>query len=1004
MDSEIEEVPPPAHVSKTGPRSRNSRAGSSSRKKYGRLCSEQSIPVSLTKECRFAKINDVTSDRVIAYAGDFIMINCTSCKLPEQFLVEPTFECFEGGELAALVQDWNEDSKEVWARPQVSSDGPFSCSGPIYIFGLDNVSTIDNHVVRLLQTHAFTGFIFTSTAWICPFVTSWMGSRRKDSNLSSYEWDSVNDPKMKLYKSKFLETLPCCISRFDVIKTTSDAMFELKFISELELSMINLVDETRRDFEFLVLQFLPEVGSPNFKHVNVVFVSNWRTIMSKSGHDDWKEYLLANLWYFDRFDFEDLLFQLASSIVTIDSLSELKAAYLMHDVLVSFFAIFSLSIYETCVQLNGVLGDAMSDSSRFQSRYNHKTAIALWLHQNVPPDGAIVCRDGKRSVSSHEGDGGDDSPSGGGVGFNDNGDVDAVLEDPSPPDHAGSDGGASGRRARKEPPQKKGARKQLSKKGLPKSLKRLPGSDRADALENLIVMVRDLQDNQTRIAHSIESIVRNIDSHLIRADKKLEALVASDSKLSNKIGSFEVCLKKLASTLGQPDHLGARTRSSHIDEAGNGSGDQQAEVGARKGKRKHAQITDHADVEGPGRNDGHESDERGCRDKIGVNTAGGSKEKEIGGSRGGRGGRGGRVRGRGGRGAGGRGGVNPKKTANNSSSDTNGESVQSQPISESAAAVVEKQVSPRTSSSGSRSRSPTGRRSLDAAAGSRSKSHSPPLAPRKRSRSRSPDQRGHSRDRTRYRSPRTAQTREESGRKARSRSPRSRDASRAKSRSRSPRGRSRDPTRAKSRSRSPRGRSRDPTHAKSRSRSPRGRSRDAPHRPRVRSRSPYGHSRDPGGRRSRSRSPRHTRDHRQMPPLNFHDQYSSRGMVPDVLRMPPYSPYGMPTYSSYDGRMDYYGRATVPYPRIEPDRYGFVPHGGDARMDSDALKLSNSGSRNGEPGSFGENRGRIHPVHFDSSMDTSTPRSLAWSKDHGAEKEHKKKRGDDGKKDERAKK
>ena len=132
-------------------RSRANRGGSASRKKFGRLCSEQSSPASLTKDCRFPKINDLTSDRVIAYAGELIAVNCTRCILPEQFLVESAFECFEGGEMAALVRDWHEDSKEVWARPQVSSDGPTECSGAIHIFGLDNVCTIDNHVLRLLQ-------------------------------------------------------------------------------------------------------------------------------------------------------------------------------------------------------------------------------------------------------------------------------------------------------------------------------------------------------------------------------------------------------------------------------------------------------------------------------------------------------------------------------------------------------------------------------------------------------------------------------------------------------------------------------------------------------------------------------------------------------------------------------------------------------------------------------------------------------------------------------------
>ena len=112
MDSGLEELTPEAFASACGKsnasaRATNRRLPPNPRKKFGRLCSEQKgTSASLTKTCRFPRVNDLTSDRVVAYAGDFILVNCTKSKLPVSFLVESTFECFDGGEfMGALVQD-----------------------------------------------------------------------------------------------------------------------------------------------------------------------------------------------------------------------------------------------------------------------------------------------------------------------------------------------------------------------------------------------------------------------------------------------------------------------------------------------------------------------------------------------------------------------------------------------------------------------------------------------------------------------------------------------------------------------------------------------------------------------------------------------------------------------------------------------------------------------------------------------------------------------------------
>ena len=557
-------------------------------------------------------------------------------------------------------------------------------------------------------------------------------------------------------------------------------------------------------------------------------------------------------------------------------------------------------------------------------------------------------RDGKRSASTGESD---DVDFEGQEGTND-GHVESGDELQGKLRNCGTEG-ASGGKATK----KKMAKRAPPRKGLPKSRAQFAGSD-AQALRELLIMVKDLQDNQTRIANSIESIVRSVDAHLIRGERTLESLVASDSKMATKISSFENSLKKLASSMGQPDIVGkqANTRSAPTAED-----ECSADPPVAKGKRKHPDK-DHLKV-GGGENDepshGDESSQVGL------------KKKKVG-----DGARGGRSRGRGrGKGRGGR--AVPRSNDKNI---TCGES---------------------SVDGHDASASPTRNRSAEDLASSKS-----PL-PRARGRSREPA----STPKSKSRSPRGRSREPPLKPRSKSRSPRGRSREpplRPRSKSRSPRGRSRErPLRARSRSCSPRGRSRElPPRPTSSSRSPRGRSREPLPRPRVRSRSPRLHSREASGKlaRSRSRSPRKMRDHHDMPPYTFNDPYNSRGIQAEVMRgVRPYPPYGMSNYAMFDERMDRYGRASVPFPIGDADpRYFLAPGSGDARY---SLNASNFGTRSREYASQGEAWGRGNrPVHFEPSMDVGDDHSHARSKEYNVEKERKAKRSDDGRKDDEVRK
>ena len=86
-----------------------------------------------------------------------------------------------------------------------------------------------------------------------------------------------------------------------------------------------------------------EHSDPNLPIVvSVLFVSNWRLALSKRMRDDYAGFLKANLWYYDRFDFEDLLFCLGSKIASLESMEELDGAMFLHNSLVSPKFVFKL--------------------------------------------------------------------------------------------------------------------------------------------------------------------------------------------------------------------------------------------------------------------------------------------------------------------------------------------------------------------------------------------------------------------------------------------------------------------------------------------------------------------------------------------------------------------------------------------------------------------------------------------------------------------------------------
>ena len=308
-------------------------------KAMGRLSDNPDIdrlrPMKLTKMCNIPIVNDLTNERVICFAGDFVLVNVAPSTLSSNFAVDESFAVFMGGELAALVDDWTEDSTEIEVRRQKSNDDKLACSGAVEIFPLSAVATVENHCLVELKAHAFCGFHFTSTSPRVPFVTAWLSVHRKQADHSSHVWNGKTDPTMRRLKSLYIESLPCSINRFDVVVSSAVNMENLKFISEVERVALGTYPDALHNFECLILQFLPEVGCPNWNNVFVVFLSNWRIALSKRGEDDFPAYLNANLWYLSRGDFENFLFQVCASIEVQSDLESLRGARMINDIFVS---------------------------------------------------------------------------------------------------------------------------------------------------------------------------------------------------------------------------------------------------------------------------------------------------------------------------------------------------------------------------------------------------------------------------------------------------------------------------------------------------------------------------------------------------------------------------------------------------------------------------------------------------------------------------------------------
>ena len=263
-------------------------------------------------------------------------MNCASHSLPKEYAVDESYNVFVAGEVAALVVDWRVDSVEVWARRQNSSDRALQCSGAVEIFQLSSVCAVEQHIIGETQCHAYTGFVSTSSDWKTPFITSWMSTRRRDANHLDYKWEQKTDPQMKKLKSVFLSSLPCSLARFDIVRSSKESMHELAFISDLEKQGFEAVDDPcLHNFELLVLQFLSEVNAPNWKRVNVIFVSNWRVLASKRLTEGFGDFLLENTWYLERFDFDDLMFTLGANVAVLENVEDLKIAETVHDILVS---------------------------------------------------------------------------------------------------------------------------------------------------------------------------------------------------------------------------------------------------------------------------------------------------------------------------------------------------------------------------------------------------------------------------------------------------------------------------------------------------------------------------------------------------------------------------------------------------------------------------------------------------------------------------------------------
>ena len=248
----------------------------------------------------------------------------------------------------------------------------------------------------------------------------------------------------------------------------------------------------------------------------------------------------------------------------------------------------------------------MCGSKRLENRYNNKAAIAYWLHQKLPPVHAVVQREGHRKASSSD--------------HEEDGEGESVPEEDSSKHNS---------KTKKREPEKERAgvgRKKPNQRGRrqggsSKVLTPVAGSD-SKLLQDLVSSVSDLRHNQTQIANAIESIFRGFNSHLIRHDKGLENLVASDQKVCAKISSLESCIKQLASHMGRSD-LGGSGPATRLKASNHGEGSL---------KRKQAEVTDESDDEGPSnRNDSAEN--KASQGGSGAKTRGRGK------------GRGGRARG-----------------------------------------------------------------------------------------------------------------------------------------------------------------------------------------------------------------------------------------------------------------------------------------------------------------------------------------------------------------------
>ena len=572
----------------------------------------------------------------------------------------------------------------------------------------------------------------------------------------------------------------------------------------------------------------------------------------------------------------------------------------------------------------------MIGSNRLQNRYNMKAAIALWLHQKIPADLALVEREGDRKATSSEQD-----------EENDSFERDDVKE-PRSVDKSTS-ASKKGKRGTHLAPKKKISKASQRQGGTAGGAKILAQSD-SNMLRQVLDMVSDLQDNQTRITNSIESIIRNFDSHLIRHDKSLEGLIASDQKLSTKIGSLEGCVKQLASNMGRGDLVG----SGVLTRSGTGIVEEGASTLGQGGEAKRKRGSDGGDD--------------------------GSAKKR------------GRGRGRG-RVKGGQGGQGRSNSGQGKTQELSPNASKESPDSQEGEGAhdVVKKISTNGSEEEAPGQSGKGESRAQPQSGGddRGSKHRPgersQLSSRSRSRERSPPR---SPRRHREKKQRSTSRHNSPHREVRDKSDKGRSRSRSGTRRRG-----RSSGRQTPRSRSPRDRSREDgrrgLRQKSRSNSPRNRSRE-------------------GRARSRSQGPSHIRERGGDAQYQFRDNYARGGGVPEYFHMP-YTPFGMPSLR-YDDRMPgHFGHVSAPFPMADGDRY-YIGPGHDGRFGTSGLTpnpFSGGGTDYDMGGSSRGGRTTLQPVHFQSlSGEGGGLESHSRSKERDGVKE----KGKGSREDERARK